>query len=122
MATPEDMDKTEGALAHRLAEAVCAAEDAGADPRELTDELVEELSLERWGAVITADPSVTAAELMTTAAVLDTSPTWLLTGRELEPTIAAEQAADEAGIAETEQTASAGRQPWWEPRDPQEDE
>lgn len=111
MATPEDIDKTEDILVHRLAEAVNAAEDAGADPQELTDELVEELGLERWGAVITADPSVTAAELMTTAAVLDTSPTWLLTGREPEPTVAAEQAADKAEITETEQVTSAGREP-----------
>lgn len=90
MATPEELERAPETMLHRLAEAVEAAEDAGADPQTLTSEIADQIGQHRWAAVVVADPSVTAEELMTAAEVLDTSPTFLLTGREPEPTTNAE--------------------------------
>lgn len=87
MATIKDLEHAHDVLIRRVAERVDALADQGRNYHQVVSDLDDTLGQGRWMYLVVLDPSVTVGELVTMASVLDTSSTWLLTGR--EPALAA---------------------------------
>lgn len=86
MATTQDLRDARSLMIRRVAERVVALQDRGTSLERIKHELFGEPDTRAWSRLITLDPGLTAAELLRLADLLDTSSTWLLTGRDPLPT------------------------------------
>lgn len=86
MATLADIERAEDILIYRIAERINDLEDRGTTRQQVKEQLVARTRPNRWIALMVCDPRVTARELTHLAEVLGTTTTWLLTGRQPEPT------------------------------------